>query len=248
MSKSPSIFLAADKATMSDDCIRITYLANRGNHDAGISSVESLRLQVERYLSQHHMPPLDWKLVTNQRAALAVEPESAPPRLLWVEFSSPDQRTRFCEVAQHRFPSTKIIGIGYQRPLPSVALHDFLNLPLESLQVDRLLAEVFASEQGHIVFVGKLGVNLHSRTVFTPAGQHHMTPKTTALLHLFMTRANEVLSRSEIMYKIWQTDYLEDTRTLDVHIRWLREYIEIEPSEPRYLVTVRGRGYCFKPE
>jgi two-component system phosphate regulon response regulator PhoB len=48
------------------------------------------------------------------------------------------------------------------------------------------------------------------------------------------------------MEAIWETNYLEDTRTLDVHIRWLRECIEPDPSQPVYLVTERGKGYCLK--
>jgi DNA-binding response OmpR family regulator len=73
-----------------------------------------------------------------------------------------------------------------------------------------------------------------------------MTPKQCALLQYLMLRSNEVVSRGEIMDAIWETNYLEDTRTLDVHIRWLRECIEPDPSQPVYLVTVRGAGYCLK--
>jgi DNA-binding response OmpR family regulator len=58
-----------------------------------------------------------------------------------------------------------------------------------------------------------------------------------------MENAGNVVSRQEIMQQIWDTDYMEDTRTLDVHIRWLRERIEQDPSAPQLLVTVRGRGY-----
>jgi DNA-binding response OmpR family regulator len=54
---------------------------------------------------------------------------------------------------------------------------------------------------------------------------------------------NITVKRSDIMKLIWDTSYLEDTRTLDVHIRWLRERIEPDPSNPVYLQTVRGTGY-----
>jgi two-component system phosphate regulon response regulator PhoB len=47
------------------------------------------------------------------------------------------------------------------------------------------------------------------------------------------------------MQEVWETDYMGDTRTLDVHIRWLREKIEENPSQPRHLITVRGIGYRF---
>ena len=75
-----------------------------------------------------------------------------------------------------------------------------------------------------------------------------MTPKQCSLLHMLMERRNEVVSRLEIMQEIWQTNFLGDTRTLDVHIRWLRERIERDPSNPQYLLTVRGKGYRFRTE
>jgi DNA-binding response OmpR family regulator len=72
-----------------------------------------------------------------------------------------------------------------------------------------------------------------------------LLPKENALLALFMRNRGKVLSRQEIMSQVWDTDYLEDTRTLTVHVRWLRLKIEDDPSAPRYLRTVRGVGYHF---
>ena len=75
--------------------------------------------------------------------------------------------------------------------------------------------------------------------------EERLLPKETALLALFMRNRGRVLSRQEIMEKVWDTDYLEDTRTITVHVRWLRLKIEDDPSSPRYLRTVRGVGYRF---
>ncbi len=61
-----------------------------------------------------------------------------------------------------------------------------------------------------------------------------------------MNNGGEVVSRRRLMKDVWDTDYLGDTRTLDVHIRWLREKIEDHPSEPTLLRTVRGVGYRFE--
>ncbi len=72
-----------------------------------------------------------------------------------------------------------------------------------------------------------------------------LLPKENALLALFMRNRGKVLSREEIMSQVWDTDYLQDTRTLTVHVRWLRLKIEDDPSAPRYLRTVRGVGYRF---
>ncbi len=73
----------------------------------------------------------------------------------------------------------------------------------------------------------------------------HLTPKEFKLLHLLMRHVGEVLNRRTIMNEVWETDYLGDTRTLDVHIRWVREKLEDDPSRPQYIVTVRGIGYRF---
>ena len=75
----------------------------------------------------------------------------------------------------------------------------------------------------------------------------HLRPKEAELLALFMRNPGRVISRRELMKVIWETDYVGDTRTLSVHVRWLRIKIEDDPGRPRLLRTVRGVGYCFEP-
>jgi len=65
------------------------------------------------------------------------------------------------------------------------------------------------------------------------------------LLYLLLSRQGEVITRAEFFDRVWGTDWLGDTRTLDVHIRWLREKIEADPGQPRLIQTVRGVGYRF---
>jgi DNA-binding response OmpR family regulator len=73
-----------------------------------------------------------------------------------------------------------------------------------------------------------------------------LRPKEAALLIYFMENQSRVLSREEIVRHVWQTSYVGDTRTLSVHVRWLRMKIEDEPSSPQFLRTVRGVGYHFE--
>ena len=95
--------------------------------------------------------------------------------------------------------------------------------------------------------VGGLALDLDRRSVTPRDGEEkRLTPKECALLYAFMNRGGEVLTRRYLMKEVWETDYLGDTRTLDVHVRWLREKIEEEASEPIYLRTVRGVGYRFE--
>ena len=96
-----------------------------------------------------------------------------------------------------------------------------------------------------VLKIGAIELNL---TTFqaTKAGQPlTLRHKEFELLALLMSRAGEAVTRAEIFDQVWGTDSLGDTRTLDVHIRWLRERIEDDPSQPYYIQTVRSIGYRF---
>ena len=88
-------------------------------------------------------------------------------------------------------------------------------------------------------------LDLDSRRVFTGDGPQKLTPQLCRLLEVFMCNPEKVLSRKFLMKEVWETDYSEDTRTLEVHVCWLRKKIEEYPHRPRYLRTVRGTGYRF---
>jgi DNA-binding response OmpR family regulator len=78
-------------------------------------------------------------------------------------------------------------------------------------------------------------------------GEQRLTPKLAELLQEFLRHPNQVVSRVQLMQNVWKTDYIGDTRTLDVHIRWVRELVELDPGDPMLLRTVRGEGYIFVP-
>ncbi|MGK7871787.1 MAG: response regulator transcription factor [Xenococcaceae cyanobacterium] len=73
----------------------------------------------------------------------------------------------------------------------------------------------------------------------------NLSPKEFRLLELFMSYPRRVWSREQLIEQVWGPDFLGDTKTVDVHIRWLREKLEQDPSQPEYLITVRGFGYRF---
>ncbi|MEE3716139.1 response regulator transcription factor [Tumidithrix elongata RA019] len=71
----------------------------------------------------------------------------------------------------------------------------------------------------------------------------NLSPKEFRILELFMSHPRRVWSREQLLEKIWGADFVGDSKTVDVHIRWLREKLETDPSDPKHLVTVRGFGY-----
>jgi DNA-binding response OmpR family regulator len=100
----------------------------------------------------------------------------------------------------------------------------------------------------HYLTCGDLVVDLEAREVIKAAGQPQpLTPKECRLLEVFIRNRGDILSRKYLMRHVWETEYDGDTRTIEVHVSWLRHKIEDDPAHPRYLHTVRGVGYWFEP-
>ncbi len=99
--------------------------------------------------------------------------------------------------------------------------------------------------QGELI-AGDLRLDLTGRRVFKGSDEVKLSNKEFDLLTELMRNKNAVLSRDLILTKVWGYDYFVDKRTVDVHIRWLREKIEDNPSNPRLISTVRGVGYRFE--
>jgi two-component system, OmpR family, phosphate regulon response regulator PhoB len=113
-----------------------------------------------------------------------------------------------------------------------------LNRVKDLLPVDHANEEIV--RYGHIsLYLTKKSVEIIGK------GENRLTPKLTHLLEQFMRHPHQVLTRRELMQSVWKTDYIGDTRTLDVHIRWVREFIEENPAQPKFLKTVRGQGYVL---
>ena len=91
-----------------------------------------------------------------------------------------------------------------------------------------------------------LVLNLVSRRASVGDQELSLSPKEFSLLAELIRHRGAVLSRDLLLTRVWGYDYVGDSRTVDVHVRWLREKIEIDPANPRRIVTVRGIGYRFE--
>jgi DNA-binding response OmpR family regulator len=100
--------------------------------------------------------------------------------------------------------------------------------------------------QSREIRVGPLVLDPVTRVLSKGEESLKLRPKEAALLAFFMKNPGKVLSRQEIMRRVWDTDYAGDTRTISVHVRWLRQQIEDNPNHPLFLRTVRGVGYRFE--
>jgi two-component system response regulator RegX3 len=101
------------------------------------------------------------------------------------------------------------------------------------------------ANQETILTGGGITLNVDKREVRRAGEALILRHKEFELLHLLMSRSGQVVTRAEIFDQVWGTDWLGDTRTLDVHIRWLRTKIEEDSKAPRLIQTVRSVGYQF---
>jgi len=97
-----------------------------------------------------------------------------------------------------------------------------------------------------ILTYGNLTIDLQRHEIQLDNHVLPMKPKEYELLLFLCQHRNQVISRELILEEVWGWDYIGDSRTVDVHIRWLREKIEIDPANPVRIITIRGAGYRFE--
>lgn len=128
--------------------------------------------------------------------------------------------------------------INVPTPVATVASVNSISPVVEQVNVNN--SEVIAANG--------LQVNLNQHTVSLNGKPVMLKPKEFDLLVFLARHRGQVLTRETLLERVWDYDYSGGTRTVDVHIRWLREKIEVDPSKPRFIHTVFGVGYKFDPD
>lgn len=140
----------------------------------------------------------------------------------------------------------KILGLEY-------GADDYITKPFNILEVKaRIKAIIRRSSASHpqeeikVLSFDGLKIDCDSRRAYINDVEENLTAKEFDLLELLMLHPNKVYSREELLNTVWGYDYPGDVRTVDVHIRRLREKIESNPSDPKYIHTKWGVGYYFQ--
>ena len=105
------------------------------------------------------------------------------------------------------------------------------------------MAEAKLPENAAIIKIGDITIDLNRHRVISKGQTLELTAKEYDLLVFLAQNESYVFSREQLLEKVWGYDFAGDTRTVDVHIRWLRQKIEDDPANPMHLLTVRGTGY-----
>lgn len=141
----------------------------------------------------------------------------------------------------------KILGLEY-------GADDYITKPFNILEVKARMKAIIrrngkkteSAEQVRTITVGDLNLDCDSRRVNIAGKEINLTAKEFDVLELLVFNPNKVYSREKLLNTIWGSDYPGDVRTVDVHIRRLREKIETNPGEPKYIHTKWGVGYYFQ--
>ena len=150
---------------------------------------------------------------------------------------------RLSTALRHKIPQARRVVLVDRGEGKLIESEERLVRPFTGKKLREIILKLLESLAPHMLKTGAIELDTISRVVISPQGLSHLTPKQCHLLAIFMQRPNQVISREDLMKEIWDTHYLGDTRTLDVHIRWLREKIEVDPTKPTALLTVRKIGY-----
>ncbi len=140
----------------------------------------------------------------------------------------------------------KILGLDY-------GADDYITKPFNILEVKARIKAIMRrgrqkeekEASGHILEKNDMRIDRESRRVFIEGKEVNLTTKEFDLLELLATNPDKVYSREQLLNLVWGSEYPGDARTVDVHIRRLREKIEKLPSNPKYVYTKWGVGYYF---
>lgn len=141
----------------------------------------------------------------------------------------------------------KILGLEY-------GADDYITKPFNILEVKarikaimrRTTKKAAKEETAKIIETGEMKLDLESRRIYIAGREINLTTKEFDVLELLVLNPNKVFSRENLLNTVWGSEYPGDVRTVDVHIRRLREKIESNPSEPQYVHTKWGIGYYFQ--
>ena len=118
-----------------------------------------------------------------------------------------------------------------------------LELPFTSRKLLNHIAPLLPGDGKNILHVGFIRLDLELKRVRCLGREARLTPRLTHLLKVLLLHAGEAVERQRLFSEVWDTQYTGDTRTLDVHISWLREALADNPRQPLFLKTIRGVGY-----
>jgi DNA-binding response OmpR family regulator len=172
--------------------------------------------------------------------------ESSNPDLAIIDASSMRSTgKRICQSLQEKKSTLPIILIVNKDAdiNDKAGANIILALPFTMQKLVNRVKQLLPLQNNDAVTVGPFQLDVEQKRVVCDGRQIQLTPRLVVLLKILMDHPGEVVEREKLFCEAWETNYTGDTRSLDVHMSWLRQAIEENPRHPKYIKTIRGVGY-----
>ena len=184
------------------------------------------------------------EVVHNGSEALSHLPMTDPDLVVVNAASLRSTGVRICQSIRrenHNLPLVLILDS--EKSVDKGAADATLNLPFTAQKLINRIRPLLPGDAKNEIHIGPIRLDIEQRRVRCLGKNERLTPRLVRLLQVLMAHRGEVVERKALFKEVWETDYTGDTRTLDVHVSWLRKALEVDPEHPRFLRTVRGMGY-----
>lgn len=182
----------------------------------------------------------------NGSAAVERLVQSAPDLIIIDAASMRTSGKRICQTLQSHTsaPIVLVIDPAQAESVEKEQIADVvLKLPFTLQKLMNRIRPLLPNESPHLITAGPIQLDPVQRWVRVNQRQTSLTPRMVLILRILIEHPGEVIEREALFREVWDTAYTEDTRTLDVHISWLRRAIEADVHNPQMLKTIRGVGY-----
>lgn len=214
------------------------------NKKATLLVIESRHAEIPSFAADLQKKGFDVETAQNGSQAVARLKEISPSLSVVNAASLRSTGLRICQALRAKDPKLPVVLIiGKENHVERDAADAVLVLPFTVQKLVNRIKPLLPGDGKNVVHVGPVRLDLEHRRVRSLNKSTRLTPRLVALLKMLMEHHGEVVEREILFKKVWETDYTGDTRTLDVHISWLRRAIELDPERPRFLKTIRGVGY-----
>jgi DNA-binding response OmpR family regulator len=182
--------------------------------------------------------------------ALAVLPRFDPDLIVVNAASMRTSGKRICRSLHSKANGSPLVLItsGENAAAADTGADVVLPLPFTTRKLLNRIRPLLPSDGQNLMHVGPIRLDMERKRVRCQGREASLTPRLARLLCIFLEHPGEALERERLFREVWNTEYTGDTRTLDVHISWLRQAIEEDVRKPIFLKTIRGVGYRLDVE
>ncbi len=206
--------------------------------------IEGRHAEIPSFASDLQKKGFDVVLFQNGSQAVAKLKQANPTLVIINAASLRSTGIRICLSVRKRDAKIPIILIlETDKPVDKDLADSVLALPFTVQKLVNRIKALMPGDGNNMVSAGPIRLDLENKRVRSLGKNTKLTPRLITLLQILMDKHGEVVERDALFKKVWETNYTGDTRTLDVHISWLRRAIELDPDNPKFLKTIRGVGY-----